>query len=44
MYMYVFRRIRGNFRRWYRKNFRKEWEAVEHGFDFFQEFADIYGD
>lgn len=29
--------------RWYRKTFHKEWDVVKHGFDFFQEFADIYG-
>ena len=39
-----FRRIKGLIRRWYRKNFHKNWEVVEHGLDFFQEFADIYGD
>ena len=39
-----FRRIEGLIRRWYRKNFHKNWEVVEHGLDFFQEFADIYGD
>ena len=39
-----FRRIKGLIRRWYRKNFPKNWEVVEHGLDFFQEFADIYGD
>jgi len=44
MNLYLFRLIRGSIRRWYRKNFHKEWEVVEHGLDFFQEFADIYGD
>lgn len=39
-----FRRIKGLIRRWYRKNFHKNWEVVKHGLDFFQEFADIYGD
>lgn len=39
-----FRRIKGLMCRWYRKNFHKNWEVVEHGLDFFQEFADIYGD
>lgn len=39
-----FRRVKGLIRRWYRKNFHKNWEVVEHGLDFFQEFADIYGD
>lgn len=34
----------GLIRRWYRKNFHKEWNVVRHGFYFFQEFADIYGD
>lgn len=40
----LFRHLRGSIRRWYRKNFHKEWEVVEHGLNFFQEFADIYGD
>ena len=44
MYLYLFRHIRGLIHRWYRKNFHKEWEVVENGLDFFQEFADIYGD
>lgn len=39
-----FRHIRGLIRRWYRKNFHKDWKVVEHGLDFFQEFADIYND
>lgn len=34
----------GLIRRWYRMNFHKEWNVVKHGFYFFQEFADIYGD
>ena len=39
-----FKRIKGLIRRWYRKNFHKNWEVVEHGLYFFQEFADIYGE
>lgn len=39
-----FRHIRGLIRRWYRKNFHKDWKVVEHGLDFFQEFADINND
>ena len=39
-----FRHIRGLIRRWYRKNFHMDWKVVEHGLDFFQEFADIYND
>ncbi len=42
MSLYLFRHNRGLIRRWYRKNFHKEWEVVEHGLYFFQEFADIY--
>lgn len=36
--------IRGLFRRWYRKRFRKGKSMVEDGLRVFQEFADIYGD
>lgn len=36
--------IRGYIQRWFRKTFHKEWDVVEHGLHFFQEFADIYGD
>ena len=36
-----FRHIRGLIRRWYRKNFHKDWKVVEHGLDFFQEFVYI---
>ena len=39
-----FKRTKGLIRRWYRKNFHKNWEVVEHGLYFFQEFADIYGE
>lgn len=38
----LFRHIRGLIRRWYRKRFHKEWEVVERGPYFFQEFADLY--
>lgn len=38
------RRVKGLIRRWYRKNYHKDWKVVEHGLDFFQEFSDIYGD
>ncbi len=41
---HIFKHIRGLFLRWYRKRFHKEWNVVEHGLHFFQEFADIYGD
>ena len=40
----LFRHIRGVLRRWYRKSFHNEWKVAGHGFYFFQEFADIYGD
>ena len=36
--------IRGLFRRWYRKRFRKGKSMVEDGLRVFQEFTDIYGD
>lgn len=39
-----FRKNNGLIHRWYRKNFHKDWKVIEHGLDFFQEFADIYGD
>ena len=35
-----FRRSKGLMHRWYRKNFHKDWDVIEHGLDFFQEFAD----
>lgn len=38
------RNLKGLIRRWYRKNFHKNWEVMKHGLYFFQEFADIYGD
>lgn len=44
MNLNLFRRIRGIVYRWKRKNFHKTWNEIEHGLDFFQEFADIYGD
>lgn len=44
MSLNLFRHYKGLIRRWYRKNFHKEWEVVEHGLYFFQEFADIYND
>ena len=44
MNIHFFKRINGLIHRWYRKNFHKDWEVIEHGLDFFQEFADIYGD
>ena len=44
MSLNLFRHNSGLIRRWYRKNFHKEWEVVEHGLYFFQEFADIYND
>lgn len=39
----TFRYIKGIARRWCRKKFHKDWDVIEHGLDFFQEFADIYG-
>lgn len=44
MHIRLFRHIRGLLHRWYRKIFHKEWNVIKHGFYFFQEFADIYGD
>lgn len=44
MNLHFFRKIKGLIYRWYRKNFHKDWDVVEHGLDLFQEFADIYGD
>lgn len=44
MKKFLFRHTIGLIRRWCRKNLHKEWDVVKHGFDFFQEFADIYGD
>ena len=44
MNTYSFRYFKGIVRRWYRKKFHKDWDVIEHGIDFFQEFADIYGD
>jgi len=36
--------IKGLFRRWYRKLFRRNMSVVKNGLWYFQEFADIYGD
>ena len=36
--------LRGRARRWYRKAFHKNWDVVEHGLYYFQEFADLYND
>lgn len=44
MNLRFFRKIKGLICRWYRKKCHKDWDVVEHGLDFFQEFADIYGD
>ena len=44
MNIHFFRRIIGLIHRWYRKNCHKDWKVIEHGLDFIQEFADIYGD
>ncbi len=40
----LFKSLRGLLRRWYRRNFYKKLKVIEHGFDLFQEFADIYND
>ena len=43
-FSYCFTHIKGRTRRWYRKKFHRSWEIIGHGLDFFQEFADSYGD